>query len=78
MNLAPYPRIFIPPDCGTNPPAQEGPQFTLSVRSPHAAAPTPVVPTTALDDAFIVGFAFATFALARPPHVPLIRIAWVA
>jgi hypothetical protein len=46
---------IIPPGCGTNPPAAEGPQFALSVRSPHAAARTPVVPTTARDDAFIVG-----------------------
>jgi hypothetical protein len=69
---------FIPSGRGTSPPAAEGPQFTLPVHSPHAAARTPVVPTTAHDDAFIVGSAFATFAPARPPQIPPVRIWWVA
>ena len=40
---------------GPPPPAPEGPQFTPPIRLPHAAARTPVVPTTALDDIFIAG-----------------------
>src|SRR6266705_998266 len=61
---------IIPPGCGTNPPAAEGPQFTLPVRSPHAVARTPVAPAIALDDVFIAGAVFAELATARRPHTP--------
>ena len=67
---------IIPPGCGTVPPATEGPQFTLPILPFHAAARTPVVPMIACDNAYITGAAFATFALARQPHVPRIRIKW--
>ena len=35
----------------------------------HAVACTPVVPTTACDDPFIAGFAFAKIVVARQPRV---------
>src|SRR5437899_6317857 len=56
---------IIPPGCGTNPPATEGPQFTLSVPSPHAVVRTPVVPATAFNDFLVAGAAFATSVPAR-------------
>ena len=59
------------------PPDAEGPQFTLPVLLPHAVTLTPVVPTTAFDDAFIVGSAFAIFVVARQPLPPPIRTRWV-
>ena len=52
------------------PPAAEGPQFTLPVLLPHAVTLTPVVPTTAFDDAFIVSSAFAIFVVAQQPRHP--------
>jgi hypothetical protein len=69
---------IIPPGCGNSPPAAEGPQFTPPVPSPHAVARTPVIPTSAFDDFFDVGFAFAIFALARRSQTPRIRITRVA
>ena len=48
----------------------EGPQFTLPILAPHAVAPTPVVPATACDNAFVAGSAFATFGRARQPQGP--------
>ena len=70
--------FFIPPSCGSHPPTAEGPNFTLPVRSPHAAARTPVVPATACDDTFIAGFAFAELAATRQPQIPPFRNRWVA
>src|SRR5438876_11625884 len=64
---------IIPSGCGTHPPAAEGPQFTLPVRSPHAVARTPVVPVSASDDVFSTGIAFAELAPARQPHVSRLR-----
>ena len=67
---------IIPLGCGTNPPAVEGPQFTLLVLGLHAAARTPVVPATAYDEPFIAGIAFATSVPARQPLFPQVQNAW--
>jgi len=70
--------LTIPPGCGNSTPAAEGPQFTPPVPSPHAVARTPVIPTSAFDDSFDIGFAFAVLAPARRSHTPRIRITRVA
>jgi hypothetical protein len=44
---------FIPSGCETNSLAAEGPHFTLPILSPRAAACTPVIPESALDDIFL-------------------------
>ena len=44
---------IIPSGCGFNPPAAEGPQFTLPVLSPRAVARTPVVPASVCDNVFL-------------------------
>ena len=64
---------IMTPSRGSNPPAAEGPQFTLPIRSHHAVARTPVIPATACDDAFVAGNAFATSALARQSQFPPFR-----
>ena len=82
--LWPHPRLCEPPDglwiipsgCETCSPAAEGPQFTLTILSPHAAVCTPVVPATALDDFFAAGAAFAKSVPARQPQFPPFRITW--
>jgi hypothetical protein len=84
--LWPLLRLCQPPNdlwiissgCGTSPPAAEGPQFTLSVRSPHAVARTPVASAIAFNDVFIADSVFAKLAAARRPLIPRIRIKWAA
>ena len=63
---------------GPSPSAAEGPHFTLPIRSPRAAACTPVIPESALDDIFLPDFGLRhVLSGSAITSFHVFRIAWV-
>ena len=61
---------IIPSGCEPVPASHRGSPIYSVSPSDHAVARTPVAPTTAFDDAFAAGSAFAPLSRARQPQFP--------